>query len=234
MIDIHCHILPGLDDGAENIEEALEMAKLAEADGITDIIVTPHFNNHYKIIKSVVDIRVSELQQELINHKIKIRLHAGNEVRIESVPFVLDHLDQNQFHHLGLNQTHLLIEQRFSDYETSTPELFRHFLELGVTPIIPHPERHYFFREQPELLEELIRLGAWTQVSVDSLLGKNNEEAKRFAEWLIKRDYVHTLATDAHNMNRKPNLSVGVERITSLSGQSHADEILTRMNMIIQ
>ena len=99
--------------------------------------------------------------------------------------------------------------------------------------IIPHPERHFFFRENPELLDELIALGAWTQISVDSLIGKNGAEAENFALQLLSRGSIHTLATDAHNTKRRPNLSLGYAIVEQRAGISAADAIRSRMLTIV-
>jgi protein-tyrosine phosphatase len=153
MIDIHCHILYGIDDGAQDLQESIEMARLASKDGIRHLFATPHF---------------------------------------------------------------------------------KWFIQRGTRPIIPHPERHYFFRKQPELLTRLIDEGCWTQVSVDSLLGKNSDDAMDFAHRLIDDDLVHILATDAHNLHRKPNLSDGFRMVTERSGSQKAKEIHSRAQQILE
>jgi protein-tyrosine phosphatase len=127
----------------------------------------------------------------------------------------------------------VLLEQRWSEYNEDTPDVIRWFTNRGVTPIIPHPERHTFFRSEPKHLEECIEAGAWTQVSADSLLGKNTKDAEQFAIWLLEQDYVHTLATDAHNTNRKPNLSEGFAKVVQWSGAKRADEIMERLSRIL-
>ena len=114
----------------------------------------------------------------------------------------------------------MLLEQRWTEYDVETPEIVAWLLARGITPIIPHPERHIFFRNQPELLTQLVEAGAWTQVSVDSLLGNNNQDALEFANRLIDANQVHTLATDAHNINRKPSLAIGYDYISRSCGQS--------------
>ena len=97
-----------------------------------------------------------------------------------------------------------------------------------------HPERHDFFREQPELLVRLIDMGVWTQVTVDSLLGKNGAEAEHFAKMLIRKGQVHVLATDAHSVKRKPNLSQGIRIMQQLAGEEQVQALLTRMEIIRQ
>lgn len=234
MIDIHCHIIPGVDDGASNLDEALEMARIAYADGIRHIVATPHFAKSYQTNRDDVTRGVKRLNKALKEAAISVEIHPGHEVRIESSQYFYDHAKNETFHYLGSTGRYLLLEQKWSGYNNDSPEIVRWLLDRGVQPIIPHPERHTFFRQQPELLTRLIELGAWTQVSVDSLLGKNSEVAKTFGEWLIQTGNAHTIATDAHNPRRKPNLSLGFNIVRRLAGESEVQAILTRLQGIIE
>lgn len=233
MIDIHCHILHGLDDGAKDLDEAIEMAKIAYADGVRHIIATPHFTNGHLGNLDRILSKLEQLQIELDRLRLDITLHPGNEVRLESRSFLEEHLQAGSFHYLALPRKYILLEQRWQEYEPETPYVVDKLLDRGVVPIIPHPERHFFFRDNPELLIRLIEAGAWTQVSADSLNGSNGEDAKRFAEWLADRDYIHTLATDAHNLRRRPNLSEGYAIISRRINEARAEEILARAQQII-
>jgi protein-tyrosine phosphatase len=233
MIDIHCHILWGIDDGAKDLNESLEMARIAYEDGIRHIIATPHFNNTFLNDRAIVLNKLQELQTALDEAGIQVRIHPGSEIRLENQEFFEEHDKTSRFHFLGHTEKFVLLEQRWEDYEPSTVAVVQSLRARGITPIIPHPERHWFFRDNPELLAALIEAGAWTQVSVDSLLGKNNEEAQNFSEWLIARGWLHTLATDAHNVNRKPNLSLGYERVRQLAGEQRCREIASRAEGMI-
>jgi protein-tyrosine phosphatase len=233
MIDIHCHILCGIDDGAKDLNESLEMARIAYEDGIRHIIATPHFNHTFMNDRAIVLNKLHELQTALDEAGIQIRIHPGSEIRIEDQEFFEEHDKMNSFYFLGHTEKFVLLEQRWENYEPSTLAVFQSLRDRGITPIIPHPERHWFFRDNPELLAALIDAGAWTQVSVDSLLGKNNEEAQNFSEWLIAQGWLHTLATDAHNVTRKPNLSLGYERVRQLAGEQRCREIASRAEGII-
>jgi protein-tyrosine phosphatase len=233
MIDIHCHILPGVDDGAHNLEESVAMARLAHEDGIRHIIATPHFNcNYYNPIKAV-RTKVKELQRVLDTRGIPVSIHPGNEVRLENTEDFYRDLEKGEFGTLDAAGKFLLLEQRFTEYQPDTLEVVTWLHEQGIRVILPHPERHYFFRDQPRMLEKLIAAGVWTQVSADSLIGRNNEEVRRFADWLVDRDFAHTLATDAHNVHRKPNLSEGFRIVRQRAGEGRVDEILARMDTIL-
>ncbi|WP_166242846.1 CpsB/CapC family capsule biosynthesis tyrosine phosphatase [Paenibacillus turpanensis] len=233
MIDIHCHILPGVDDGAKEMKDALEMARLAYEDGIRHIIATPHFNNHFLVEAETVRAKVKELQAALDTNGIGITIYPGNEVRLESWDFVQSSAENGRFCYLAENPAYVLFEMTFTGYPQDAVKGVKWFRERGTQPIIPHPERHLFFREKPELLEDLIHAGAWTQVSVDSLVGKNGEDVRFFAYSLIDRGFCHTLATDAHNELRRPNLSEGFRIVERHAGTAAAQVIRDRMNAMI-
>ncbi|QHT58799.1 hypothetical protein GXP70_01590 [Paenibacillus lycopersici] len=233
MIDIHCHILHGVDDGAKDLEESVAMARIAYEDGIRDIIATPHFNELFLITADIVERKLEELQAELDRRRVAIRLHPGNEFRLENKAFIEAHLKQGDYRHLGRKKSHLLMEQRWTDYEADSPEIVERLLDAGVRPVLAHPERHFFFREDPALLQRLIELGIWTQVSADSLIGVNGPEAQQFGRWLIEAGLAHTLATDAHNVNRKPNLSAGMAVFEEIAGTEARAALEARMNSIV-
>ncbi|QHW32068.1 tyrosine protein phosphatase [Paenibacillus rhizovicinus] len=233
MIDIHCHILHGVDDGAKDLEESVAMARIAYEDGIRDIIATPHFNGLFLTTADVVRRKLEELQAELERQRIAVRLHPGNEVRLENKAFIDAHRSSRSFSYLGRKETHLLVEQRWKDYDTDTPEIVERLLDAGVRPVLAHPERHFFFREQAELLPQLIELGVWTQVSADSLIGNFGPEAQQYGRWLIEAGWAHTLATDAHNVNRRPNLSAGMAVFEEIAGAEARAELENRMNSIV-
>ncbi|MFC3798869.1 tyrosine-protein phosphatase [Cohnella sp. GCM10012308] len=233
MIDIHCHILHGVDDGAKDLDESVAMARIAYEDGIRDIVVTPHFNSLFLTMSDVVHRKLEELQRELDRQDIDIRLHPGNEVQLVSAAFFDEHRRNRSFALLGRPGTHLLFEQRWSGYDPATPEIVQRLLDAGVTPVMAHPERHPFFRDDPELLPRLIELGLWTQVSADSLVGNFGPEAQRYGRALIAAGHAHTLATDAHNVNRKPNLGAGMAVFEEVAGAQARTELDARIRSIL-
>ncbi|CAI6085834.1 tyrosine-protein phosphatase [Cohnella sp. JJ-181] len=233
MIDIHCHILHGVDDGAKDLAESVAMARIAYEDGVRDIIVTPHFNHGFLTMADVVHRKLEELERELDRQGVDIRLHPGTEVQLVSAAFFDEHRRNRSFALLGRPGTHLLIEQRWSDYDPGTPEIVQRLLDAGVTPILAHPERHPFFRDDPELLPQLIELGLWTQVSADSLVGNFGPDAQRYGRALIAAGHAHTIATDAHNVNRKPNLGAGMAIYEEMAGAAARTELEARMRSIV-
>jgi len=234
MIDIHCHILHGIDDGADSMAESVAMARIAYEDGVRDIIATPHFNSLWRNEAGLVRRKTAELQRKLDQAGIAVTIHPGNEVRLENKAAFMRDTEQGAYCYLDDAGRFVLLEQRWAEYDPDTPELVAWLLARGTTPIVPHPERHQFFRERPELVERIAAAGAWLQVSADSLTGRSGDDVQRFANWLVDRDLAHTLATDAHNVNRKPNLSEGFRRVRERAGQERADQIARRMAGILQ
>lgn len=233
MIDIHCHILPGIDDGASDLAEALDMARISYEDGVRHIVVTPHFNSVYAPHASFIRERTDELQQAIDKAGIGITLHPGHEVQLAGAAELRRVIEEREVNLLGPSERFLLLEEPWSGYHPESQKAVRYLVGLGITPIIPHPERHSFFRDEPQLLTDLVSLGAWTQVSADSLAGNYNDECKAFAEWLVDRDLVFTLATDAHNRNRKPNLSEGYRLVAERAGEQRIQAISARMEQIV-
>ncbi|WJH36721.1 hypothetical protein N6H14_13900 [Paenibacillus sp. CC-CFT747] len=147
MIDIHCHILPGLDDGAADMQEAVAMARLAYEDGIRHIVATPHFTSAYPNGRAVVESGVRALQAELDREGLAVTIHPGNEVRLEDAARFRREAESGAFCFLDRQESFVLLEQPWSGYNPETAGVVAWLRERGVTPVIPHPERHYFFRD---------------------------------------------------------------------------------------
>lgn len=233
MIDIHCHILHGLDDGAQSLDESIKMAMQAEDDGVHHIFATPHFTNQYNTHYDLILEKIAELQKELKHRNIDVSIYPGNEVRLESINFLMKHIESSSFHYLGKNNNFILLEQRWSGYDPMIMEAIQYFIDQDIIPIVAHPERHPYIRKKPDRLHEMIERGAWTQVSVDSMIGKNGEDAKEFSLVLLEEDLIHTIASDAHNTIRKINLSAGYDVIREKSGNEKAKEIQQRIERIL-
>lgn len=232
MIDIHCHILRGLDDGASDLKESIGMAKIAYKDGIRHIIATPHYCKSFMSKSEEQMERLHELRQALARKRIDLVITPGNEVRLESAEFVYGHEAAGGYLYLDPGKRFILLEQKWSGYNERSEEICSWFLSRGTTPILAHPERHVFFRSNPALLYRLLDMGVWAQVTVDSLLGLNGEEARQFGMMLVLSGRAHLLATDAHNVKRKPNLSQGMRIMKKLAGEDAVRAMLDRMEII--
>ncbi|WP_045519157.1 tyrosine-protein phosphatase [Neobacillus niacini] len=218
MIDLHSHILPGLDDGSSNLLESLNMAKTAVKEGITHLFATPHhlngqyFNSKREILDSVI-----EFNNHLIRENILITVHPGQELRIHRELFAS--LEMNEILTLDNNGKYLLLELPSGEVPNYTREVVYELLLKEITPIIVHPERNLGFMEENHLLFDLINEGALTQLTSGSLLGHFGKKVKSFSGKIIEHNLAHFIATDAHNVvSRGFSLHESYEIITKKFG----------------
>ena len=202
MIDIHCHILPGIDDGAKTIYDSINMAKEAVREGITTIIATPHHkNNQYENEKVDILEHVSQLNQHLTNEGIPLTVLPGQEVRIYG-EIIEDYLSGGKI--LPLNETnYLFIEFPSGSVPRYADRLLYEIQAEGLVPIIVHPERNQEIIQNPDILYKFVNNGALTQVTAGSLTGYFGKKIKKFSEQLIEADLTHFIASDAHNVRKR-------------------------------
>jgi protein-tyrosine phosphatase len=202
MIDLHCHILPGIDDGAKTLEDSVLMANKAVEQGITHILCTPHhMNGKYKNKANEVIIRVAKLQEVLNFQNIPLTLLEGQEVRIFGD--ILKAIDNNEILFTDIDNTYLLIEFPTAEVPAYTEKIFFELLNQGHTPIIVHPERNAYFRENPNRLIPFIEMGVLTQITAPSILGIFGKDIQKTAMQMIKNNLGHMIASDAHNLSQR-------------------------------
>ena len=234
VIDVHCHILPGVDDGARSTEAAVAMAREFVADGVRIAFATSHFCHAFRVDRETVLRKLDALQAELDRLGIPLKLLPGNEVRLESTRFFYDHLENDSFAFLGGTRRFLLLEQSWDAYNPDTPAIVRELAAQGIRVILAHPERMHFFQEKPKLVEKLVEAGAWMQLNAGSLAGEHGPHAQRAALEFVKRGLVHTIGSDSHNANwRKPNLSQGYRIVERHAGPEAAEAIRSRTAEIV-
>ena len=198
MIDIHNHILPEIDDGAADMDQSLAMARMAEKDGITDIIATPHLMDPQLDRPAILD-RVSVLNSRLAADGIHVRVHAGAEI-----PF---HMLEEARHWIGLAGSKcLLVEFPAHAVPSVAGDMFHRVGVHGYTVIIAHPERNLEVMGRPERLLNLLKPGILVQITADSLTGRMGEDARACARYLVKKGHVDFIATDAHDDSTRPPL----------------------------
>lgn len=198
MIDIHTHILPGLDDGADSMTTALAMARAAAAEGITDIIATPHHaNGSYTNPASDVQLAIWNFQSILRTEGIPITLHAGQEIRMHDD--ILEAWNRRELLTLA-GSSYMLIEMSGHEVPARMRELVRELVDLGIRPVIAHPEGNRSIRDNPRLLSELVFVGAIAQVTTHSLLGDFGDRVKKAAWSLCRAGLIHLVSSDAHHV----------------------------------
>jgi protein-tyrosine phosphatase len=201
LIDIHSHILPGVDDGAQTVEDSINMAKLAVEEGITKIIATPHHQNG-KYINRKHDIleRVSELNCLLQNENIPLEVLPGQETRIYGE--LLQDLEKGDI--LPLNQSnYLFIELPSGHVPRYTEKLLFDIQLKGFTPIIVHPERNAEVMENSDKLLNLVKKGSLTQITAGSTTGHFGKKIQKFSLQLIEANLAHFISSDAHNISSR-------------------------------
>jgi len=198
MIDIHCHILHGIDDGARSLEDSLAMAELAVAEGITHMLVTPHHKNgKFENLKADIVRSTSELQKELDERGIALTLFSGQEVRINGD--LLSDIKNDDILFVDEGNQYILVEFPTLAIPHYAESLFFQLQQKGITPVIVHPERNQEIIEDPNVLLSLVEKGALAQLTASSYVGVFGKEIAELSEKLIAANLVHVLASDAHN-----------------------------------
>jgi protein-tyrosine phosphatase len=201
LIDIHSHILPGVDDGAQTVDDAINMAKLAVEEGITKIIATPHHQNgKYSNKKQDILKGVMELNRLLQIENIPLEVLPGQETRIYGE--LLEDLEKGEI--LPLNQmSYLFIELPSGHVPRYTEKLLFDAQMKGLTPIIVHPERNSEVIENPDILLNLVKKGSLTQVTAGSITGHFGKKIQKFSMQLIEANLTHFISSDAHNTSTR-------------------------------
>jgi protein-tyrosine phosphatase len=236
MIDLHCHILPGVDDGPRSLEEALALARFCVHDGITDVVATPHCHRHLRLLRDDILPHVARLNGELAAAGLPLCVWPGSEVQLTDVAaYQRDYL-AGRYCHLGDDPAFTLLEVPWREelYPAGAAEHVAWLRAHGTTPILAHPERHDFFRADPARLRALVEAGAWLQITVDSLLGNHGPRPQAAAEELLAAYPEAVLATDAHNRNRCSGLTAGYELVREKFGPARADDLRERAERVLR
>ena len=234
MIDLHCHILPGVDDGPETLEESMEMCRISLMDGIRTVLATPHtLNGVYQNDRSTILAKVQELNSEI--KKLGAR---SSEFGVEETPSAIQRLpsktqiseirtpnselkilpgadvhfstdlvtqiDEGKALTIGDGGRFLLLEFPFQGIPHGVEEVLFQLMVRGIIPIVSHPERNLEIAYKTQRYLEMIRMGCLGQVTAMSLTGEFGEEVKRVADKLLKARLVHFIASDAHSINSRP------------------------------
>ena len=203
MIDIHCHILPNLDDGSKDLSETIEMARKATEEGITQIIATPHYKKgEYENSKEQILQAVKLVNHELTQAAIPLTILPGQEPRIDG-EFLQDY---NKGELLSLNNggKYIFIEFPSGHVPRYAEQLLFDIQLNGLTPVIVHPERNSELLENPNLLYKFVKNGACTQITASSVTGHFGKKIKKFSMQLVESNLTHFLASDSHNLSTRP------------------------------
>jgi protein-tyrosine phosphatase len=234
LIDIHSHILPGLDDGARTWEESLQMARMAVEDGIKIMVATPHLYGGRSIDaeqinpKEVILATLAQFREKLAEENIPLEVMPGCDFPLSFESLQL--LDQGLALTINDAKRYLLLELPDTSLPPGIEDICFQLQSKGLTPIITHPERHFLIQEVPQKLKRLIDLGCLAQMTGNSLTGWFGRRVKKISRQMVKAGYIHLLATDAHNTRKRPPvLSQAVKELARLVGKEQAQAMVTRV-----
>jgi protein-tyrosine phosphatase len=219
LIDIHSHVLYGLDDGARTLEDSVAMVRMAAEHGTTDLVATPHANPSFRFDPELIQERLAEVAKASGN---ALRLHSGCDFHL-SYDNIQDALAHPRKY--TINQ-HCYLMVEFSDMLifNNTSDIFSMLTGAGMIPVITHPERNGLLRQRIDQIAAWVREGARVQVTAQSLLGEFGKHAKQFSRTLLDRYLVHFLASDAHDCeHRPPRLDLAYAWVKERYGEERAE-----------
>ncbi len=226
MIDLHCHILPGIDDGPELLDESIEMCRIAANDGISKLVCTPHHvvgkyaNTREKILSCV-----AELQASINSKHIPLILYPGCEIRLD--PNLVEDIKTGKLLTMNDSGRYIILELPNEALPTNIEEIISSLIFSGIIPIVCHPERNHAIQNDPEILYQLVQLGALAQLTASSLTGRVGSRIEKFSALLLEHKLAHMLATDAHSSKqRRPTLSKGLKRLKEVVGEKAAMDMI--------
>ena len=198
MIDLHCHILPGIDDGPKNLDESLEMARIYIEAGYFQVVATPHHvpGTTWMSSREEIEHKIVELNQALNDEGLNLEILPGMEIAFD--PTIIDLLGNGQLLTLG-QSSYVLIEAPFQQFPLGWEQMIFAVLSKGYSILLAHPERCAQLAAGPNLVGRMVESGIYLQVNWDSFLGYNGRQALRMARYMADNGYIHCLATDSHN-----------------------------------
>lgn len=224
MVDIHCHLLPGIDDGAKSWEISKEMCRIAADDGIRHIVCTPHANDEYRYNRAQHQELLNQIQN-LVGDTIDLSLGCDFHFSFENIQALL----QKPTDYCIAGSPYLLVE--FSDFALApnTEQSLHMLMERGIRPVITHPERNMILQRKPEMILNLAKMGCVIQITANSLTGAWGEGPKKTSTWLLNKNAVHVVSTDAHDTARRPPiLSEARQVLRNEWGEDIADALVNR------
>lgn len=227
MIDLHNHLLPGIDDGAKKVEETLEFLRIARRDGVQVVVATPHMkpgvydNSREEILQRVSMVREAARGDEAEG----VELLPGAEVYFTAD--LATRARAGLLMTLGNRGRYLLLELPYQQVPMHVDDSIFQLRLQGITPLMAHPERVAYYLEDIERVAASVRLGALTQVTANSLTGRFGDKTRNFARAMLERNLIHVLASDSHDVRyRPPILSEGFKAAAAVLGETRARRLV--------
>ncbi|WP_203649332.1 tyrosine-protein phosphatase [Secundilactobacillus yichangensis] len=233
MIDLHCHLLPGVDDGSANLDNSLKLATEAVNNGVEYALLTPHHMNGVYINHRVDVIReTAEFQKQLRAHSIHLTVFPGQEVRINGE--LLRALDQHDILFADEGDQYLMLEFPDDDVPAYTADMIYQLQQRGVIPVIVHPERNTKIMSHPDLIYDLLQKGCLSQITASSFVGTFGEKVEHFSQQLVKAGQCYIFASDAHNLpGRKYEMKEAFDKLQVEFGRELVEEFEDNAKAII-
>lgn len=231
MIDIHSHILPGIDDGAKSSSETLDLLKKAEKEGISTIIATPHHNPEFKPSIETITNLVKKANTIAQNNKLNINVLIGQEIRLYAD--VVSDLENKKL--LTLNQSKYILLEFPSNHVPAYAQEICYQLQLSeYQPIIVHPERNSDIINNPNILYELVQHGALAQITAGSIVGKFGSKIKKTSFKLLDHDLIHFIASDAHHLkSRDFHMKAATKKLSKTYGYEYTQYLINNSKKLI-
>lgn len=198
MVDIHSHLIYGVDDGSDNIETSLNILESLSNSGVTDIILTPHYITGTSYVSKKLDniSKLKELKKELSNNNININIYLGNEIYIFDE--IYKYVRENRICSLN-NTEYILVELPMSGIYPDYKDIFYDLQKLGFKIILAHPERYISFQNDYSKIHEMVDMGILLQCNIDSILGNYGTKAKKTIKYILKNKLLSFVGTDIHS-----------------------------------
>ena len=229
MIDLHCHYLPGIDDGAQTLEESLDLARAAVAAGITTAVMTPHVHpGRYENTGSSITKLCAAFQRVLAHKEIPLEVRAGGEVRISAE--IIQMVEDDEIPFLGVSGGYriMLLEFPHSHLLVGADKLVRWLLDQRIKPLIAHPERNKEVMRSVDKIAPFVEAGCLLQLTGGSIIGQFGKPAQACARTILERGWASVVATDAHNLkHRPPNLHLAHKALADMAGNALARQLTT-------
>ncbi len=228
MIDIHCHLLPGIDDGPDTIEESIDLAKQMVQAGVTHAILTPHiYPGRWNNTKTSISSHVAVFKDALNTASVPLSIGFAGEVRVG--PEIVTSLIENELPFLGEYKGHkvLLLEMPHSNIPVGTDKIISWLVSRNILPMIAHPERNKDVMRRYEKLAPFVEMGCLFQITAGSLIGQFGEKAEYISRTMLEGGLATVLASDAHQIERRPcNLDKGYEAAVGIVGKAEAKQLV--------
>jgi protein-tyrosine phosphatase len=227
VIDIHAHLLPGIDDGPRTLEDAIALAPACARTGVTDIFLTPHvFPGRWDNTRSTIATAFERFRATLQDLQVPLRLHMGGEVRLDAAIF--DLLERDELPFLGEVDGYktLLLELPDGSVPVGSDRLVRYLLDRRIRPVIVHPERNKGVMEKPDRMRPFVEMGCILQLTAASVIGEFGPAALRTSQLLIDRGWADLVASDTHNLaGRAPRMDAARDHLASTYGAEVAHDM---------